>query len=168
MRLPVRRALSIAATVVVLGGLTATTASTANAAPADTVADCHTNAYQVVDSSGNAVSARTNAYNTITGAWEGLIFVELWYCPDYQSNFARAYWYPFSGSGQPELVALEVQGKWSGNYVRAEHDIYPNAANDNGSQDSPAYYAPVEPARACVEPLWPEFSADVEVCTEFV
>ena len=165
MRLPVRRALSIGAIAVALGGLTTTGA---NAAPdaATSVADCHSNAYEVQDSNGNLVTAITYAYD-YSGAYAGFVWVELWYCPDYQSNFARAYWFPSSPSASPDNVEIEVVGQWHGpNGPYAYHELNPNAENQDGSQDSPAYYAPVEPAEACAEPYWPYEGA--YVCTEFV
>lgn len=167
MRLPVRRALSIGALAVALGGIGATTA---NAAPAAaSVTACHTNAYQVKDSSGNYVQAIDSLFD-LKGNFAGYIAVELWYCPDYQSNFARAEFVPAEGNLQPVGVDLVVRGQ-SGNGASAFHYLYPGVNSQDGSQDSPAYYAPVEPAQACVylAGLNPYTDEDGgSVCTEFV
>jgi hypothetical protein len=176
MRQPTRRAVSIGAIVVALGGLTATTAAAAHAETAapSTVTGCHTdpNAYEVKDQSGNYVQAIDSMY--AGDDFVGYLVAELWYCPSYQSNFARG---EFVGNGaDPQLsepVVLTVRGQ-SGNSKSTQVGLYPNVYSGSGSQDSPAYYAPVEPAQACIYPLGPPYftsptsSAEDGVCTEFV
>jgi hypothetical protein len=174
---PIRRALSIGAIVVALGGLTATTATVAHAATAtpSAVTGCHTdpNAYEVKDQSGNYVQAIDSMY--AGSDFVGYLVVELWYCPSYQSNFARGEFVGYGADPQlSEPVVLTVRGQSGNSKSSPVVGLYPNVYSGTGSQDSPAYYAPVERAQACVYPLGPPYftsptsSAEDGVCTGFV
>jgi hypothetical protein len=169
MRLPIRRILSIGVVVVALGGLTATTA---NAAPASSVIACHTdrNTYEVRDpATGNYVEKTMGVYDP-SGNYVGYIDVQLWYCPNYQSNFARAELYPIQGGLPAVWGFISVDGE-SGKGADAGHWLVPGVTAQDGSQDSPAYYAPSERTAACFIPsnLPQGYTYDyLFVCTQYV
>jgi hypothetical protein len=165
MHLPAKRALSVGAVVVALGGLTATGA---HAAHADTLADCHASAYEVHDGLGNPVEISRAIINAKTGAVMGILYVELYYCIDYQSNFARAQFYSAAGPGgvPSYTVKLFTVGASTKVSTSAVHTLNSGATNTDGSQDSPAYYAPVEPVYACFADA--TFISNDTGCTEAV
>jgi len=153
------------AVMVAVGGLTAATTTAAHAAPATAIPACHANSYEVKDSSGNYVQTIDNVYDS-GGGYMGYITVQLWYCPNYQSNFVRAELVPRAGisSDNYDTVQLVVRGT-SGNSASVIAQLYP----DGTTSDSPAYHAPAEAAQACVYPIDdPPYAANAGACTEFV
>jgi hypothetical protein len=164
-----RRAVTavIAASMITLGGLASTTSSAYAAtskAATPAVLACHTNAYEV-KVNGNYVTAQYSVYQGST--WEGVITVELWYCPNYQSNFARAYLTTLGSGAGPESVDLSVYGLWGDGPNSATHTLAPDLFKTDGSQDSPTLYAPVEQVEACAFPNGPYTFGVGNECTAF-
>lgn len=160
---------SAACTIALLG--TALAAPTARASQASAVTPallaCHQNAYQVKDSKGDAVESQYSVYRGST--WEGLVTVELWYCPAYGSNFARAEFDTGSSGAGAFTVDLTITGTGSrGGYAQAQHALKPNVYATDGSQDSPTIYSPDEPAYACADPVGPYTFGTGNTCTEAV
>ena len=160
------RLATAAGTLALLGTALAAPAAQASVVTPALLA-CHQNARPVTDPRGYTVQSQYSVYKGST--WEGLVTVELWYCPTYGSNFARAE-FDTGGSGAGALtVDLSVTGTGSrGGYAHAQHALKPNAYTTDGSQDSPTIYSPDEPAYACADVVGPYTFGTENTCTEAI